>query len=264
VLAHDPGTRLGEDPEDLHQLRVATRRLRAFLRAGRPLLDAEWAEALRAELAWLGGALGPVRDLDVLVEHLHSDATTLPPAEQKALEGLFAALDAERERDREAMIEAIRSERYLRLLDALESAAGAPMLVASDVTLAAVAAAEFRKLEKAVKALPPDPTDDELHGVRIRGKRARYAAELATPVVGKPALRFVERAKAFQDLVGAHQDAVVAEARIREVLGRARGARAGFAGGRLVERQRARRAAARASFPDAWAALRKAGRKAWT
>ena len=58
VLAHDPGTRLGTDPEELHQMRVATRRLRAFLRAGHELLEPEWADAMRAELRWLGGALG--------------------------------------------------------------------------------------------------------------------------------------------------------------------------------------------------------------
>lgn len=61
ILAHDPGARLGDDPEDVHQLRVATRRLRAFLRAARPLLEKSWAEDLRAEPGWLGGALGPVR-----------------------------------------------------------------------------------------------------------------------------------------------------------------------------------------------------------
>ena len=66
LLAHDPGTRLGTDPEELHQFRVATRRLRAFLRAGRELLDPAWAETLRTELRWLGGELGPSRDLDVL------------------------------------------------------------------------------------------------------------------------------------------------------------------------------------------------------
>ena len=65
LLAHDPGTRRGDDPEDLHQLRVATRRLRAFLRAARRLVDGDWARSLRAELGWLGGHLGPARDLDV-------------------------------------------------------------------------------------------------------------------------------------------------------------------------------------------------------
>ena len=72
LLAHDPGTRRGDDPEDLHQLRVVTRRQRAFLRAARPLVDSDWATALRAELGWLGGHLGPARDLDVRPTASHS------------------------------------------------------------------------------------------------------------------------------------------------------------------------------------------------
>ena len=263
VLAHDPGTRLGADPEELHQLRVATRRLRAFLRAARSLLDTEWSEGLRAELAWLGGALGPVRDLDVLIEHLRADEASLERGEQRSLERLFSALETEREADRAVLAEAMRSERYLRLLDALEDAAAAPRLVPSESSLAAIAAVEFRRLEKAVKALDREPTDEELHAVRLRGKRARYAAELAEPVVGRRATTFIERAKAFQDVIGEHQDAVVAEQRIRELLTRYGGARLGFAAGRLVERQMGRRASARAAFPDAWAELRKAGKKAW-
>ncbi len=120
LLAHDPGTRLGVEPEELHQMRVATRRLRAFLRAARPLLDLEWAESLREELAWLGSALGPVRDLDVLIEHLRDDAAGLEAREQRALRRLFALLDEERERERLAMLDALGSERYLLLLDRLE------------------------------------------------------------------------------------------------------------------------------------------------
>jgi CHAD domain-containing protein len=114
-----------------------------------------------------------------------------------------------------------------------------------------------------VKALPPDPPDDELHAVRIRGKRARYAAELAEGAVGKPARRFVQDAKRFQDVVGEHQDAVVAEERIRDLLGRSGSAQAHLAGGRLIERERARRREARAAFPAAWDALDKSGKKAW-
>ena len=93
VVAHDPGTRLGRDPEELHQMRVATRRLRAFLRAGRPLLDVDWAESLRLELRWLGGVLGPVRDLDVLVDHLRDDAHALDPGERRVLGRVFHQLE---------------------------------------------------------------------------------------------------------------------------------------------------------------------------
>jgi CHAD domain-containing protein len=263
ALAHDPGTRHGGDAEDLHQLRVATRRMRAFLRAAAPLLDPAWADGLRAELAWAGGALGPVRDLDVLLEHLRADAASLGADDERPLRRLFVRLEGEREAARAVLLEAMAGERWLALLDALEAAGEAPRVVA-DGSLAEIAAREFARLRKAVKALPADPPDDELHATRIRGKRARYAAELAEPAAGKAATRFIAAAKAFQDVVGEHQDAVVAEARLRALVALGGGSRAAFAAGRLVERQRARKAAARAAFPAAWRALDRAGRRAWT
>ena len=264
LLAHDPGTRFGEDPEELHQLRVATRRLRAILRAARNLLDPEWSEPLRAELSWLGSALGPVRDLDVLMEHLREEIELLEPAERRAAGKFIRLLDDDRDAARKAMLEAMSEPRYHELLDRLEAGAAAPRARESDLSLEDIAAKEFRKLRKAVKALPADPPDDELHTVRIRGKRARYAAELAEGVVGKPARRFVENAKRFQDVVGEHQDAVVAEERIRDLLGRTGSPQAHLAAGRLIERERSRRGETRAAFPAAWDALEKSGKKAWS
>jgi CHAD domain-containing protein len=263
MLAHDPGTRFGEDSEQLHQLRVATRRLRAILRAARDLLDTEWSEPLRDELSWLGSALGPVRDLDVLIEHLEEEIEALEPSEARAARNLLGFLDEDRQAARTAMLAAMSERRYYELLDHLEAAAAAPRARESDVTLAEIAAKEFRKLRKAVKALPNDPPDDELHAVRIRGKRARYAAELAEGAVGKPARRFVQDAKRFQDVVGEHQDAVVAEERIRALLPRTSSQQAHLAAGRLIERERTRRREARAAFAKAWSALEKSGKKAW-
>jgi CHAD domain-containing protein len=264
LIAHDPGTRLGADPEELHQTRVATRRLRAVLRAAGPLLDPAWTDSLRTELAWLGGALGPVRDLDVLLERLREEIDDLEPEERRAAGRFLALLEEEREDDRRAMLEAMSSPRYAELLTRLEAAAVAPRARAADVSLHDIAAAEFRKLRKAVRALPADPTDDELHAVRIRGKRARYAAELAEGTVGKPARRFVQDAKRLQDVIGEHQDAVVAEQRVRALLGRVGGESSHFAAGRIVERERGRRRAARAAFPAAWARLETSGKRAWS
>jgi CHAD domain-containing protein len=265
VLAHDPGTRLGADPEELHQMRVATRRARAFLRAGRPLLDRDWAESLRTELGWLGGTLGPVRDLDVLVEHLRSDSVGLEPRERRALRRVFRRLQSQRDEARTAMLEALRSDRYLDLLDRLEEAARAPKLSAgAEISLRELAAVEFRRLRRDVRSLERDPADEDLHEIRIRGKRARYAAELAEAAVGKPATRFIREAKLFQDVLGDHQDAVVAEQRLRALLSELGGAATAFAVGRLVERQGKRRLAARAAFPKAWKALERRGRVAWS
>jgi CHAD domain-containing protein len=263
VAAHDPGTRLGQDPEELHQMRVATRRLRAMLRAARPMLDPEWVEPLRDELRWLGRALGPVRDLDVLREHLATEIASLDPADQRGGRRLLTSLDRERAETRQAMLEALRSDRYLRLLEVLDDAVRRPKVVDPDVSLETIAAEEFADLQRAVESLGRSPSDEELHAVRIKGKRARYTAELAEPTAGKRATRFVKAARAFQDLLGDHQDAVVAVQRIREWAGRARGARAALVAGQLIERERRRREVARASLPKQWAKLAKRGRKAW-
>jgi CHAD domain-containing protein len=264
LLVHDPGVRLGDDPEELHQLRVATRRLRALLRAARPLLVREWSEPLRAELSWLGGLLGPPRDLDVLIQHLWEEAEALSPEERRALSRGVAVLERERDEAGEALREAMDSERYFELLAAVERAARAPHVLPDEVSLRDIAAGEFGKLRRATDKLPDDPSDEELHAVRIKGKRARYAAELAERAVGKRATQFIDRAKDFQDVIGEHQDAVVAEQRLRELRRSARGASTAFVLGQLVERQRRRRERARGAFPGAWKKLRRRGRRAWS
>jgi CHAD domain-containing protein len=265
ILAHDPGTRLGDDPEDLHQLRVATRRLRAILRAAQPLLEETWTESLRGELEWLGDLLGPVRDLDVIVGQLKGERDTLDPPERADATRLLDLLVVDRERARSELLSGLRSKRYLALLDTIEAAAAGLPLVAADETLEDIAGREFRKLRKAMDALPVEPSDGELHRARVKAKRARYAAELAAASAGRKTERFVSRAKRFQDVVGEHQDAVVAEERLRALLAeRARGARTAFAAGRLVERQRARRRAAREDLPEAWQKLERAGRRAFS
>ncbi len=260
MVVHDPGTRLGEDIEDLHQLRVATRRLRAFLRAARPIVDVAWAEGLRAELAWLGSALGPARDLDVLVERLREDAAAL---DRDADAGLHLLDDLERERAaaRDAVLAALSTERYLVLLDRLEGIAvdGVPA-GAEDVTLRSLAAQELRRARRAASRLPADPADDELHALRIRAKRVRYAFELGAHELGKRGERAVRAAKDVQDVLGEHQDSTVAEERVRALA--ACHPERGLAAGRIVERERARRAAARAAWSDAWKRFERRARAA--
>jgi CHAD domain-containing protein len=264
LVRHDPGTRLGIDSEELHRFRVATRRLRAILRTAMPMLEHGWASGLRLELAWLGSSLGPVRDLDVLCERLEADAASLPERDRPGAATLLARLGSEREAARETLLAALAESRYFRLLDALEDAGVSPKITDPDASLAHLAASEFRRLEKAARALRPDISDERLHRLRVRAKRARYAAELAEPVVGPPAAMVVARAKRFQDAIGEHQDAVVAEERLRALAETALDDPAAvFAAGQLVERQRERRRTSRAAAPKRWRALKKAGREAW-
>jgi len=263
IVAHDAGTRRGEDPEDLHQMRVACRRTRAFLREARPMLDPDWAEPLRAELEWLGDELGAVRDLDVLRQHLGDQIASLDPSDAQGGARLLRALESERARARSGLLAAIRSDRYLKLLAALDEAARQPHVTDPNVTLEDIGRDAFKRLRRAVNALPDEPSDEELHDIRIKAKHARYAAELAEPAVGKSARLFIERAKDFQDLLGDLHDAVVARERIRELGRRARGAAMAFVSGRLLERQVTRREEILGRFSKRWRKLRKWGRKTW-
>jgi CHAD domain-containing protein len=261
ILTHDPGTRLGDDPEDLHDLRVAVRRLRTILRVAAPPLDEDWASELRAELDWLGQALGPVRDLDVMLEHMRAEQAQLEDAEQAAFEPLLKQLERERSTARRSLVAAMRSARYTELLDRLEEAGRRPRTRAARPAPEKIAAAELAKVRKAVRKLDRDPSDAQLHRVRIKGKRARYAAELAAPGAGKRITRFVDAAKAFQDVTGEHQDAVVTGRRLRALAAEGDPG-AAFAAGRIAERQEARKAAAREAFKAAWRDLTQAGKRA--
>ena len=118
---------------------------------------------------------------------------------------------------------------------------------------------DFKRLDKAASKLGNMPSSESLHRVRIRAKRARYAAEVAEPLVGKPARRFVSRAKKFQDVAGEHQDAVVAEQTLRGLVRSE--PQLTFVAGRLVERQRERAAGARKDVRKALKKLRQDGKR---
>ena len=246
--AHDPGVRLGDDIEDMHRLRVASRRSRALLRAARALVG-DRLEPLNAELRWLGSVLGPVRDLDVLLEHLNEEATTLV-ADREGVGRILAAFEAQRDEARAAMLQALSGERYLALLDRFEVDLAQLPALATPVTLQSLALRDLKRLRKAMRELGDDPPDDALHAARIRAKRARYTAELAG-TVEKPFRRVAAALTELQDTIGAHQDAVVADEKIRSVAD-------SVAAGRLIEREYARRARARADMPGVWHRIKRA------
>jgi len=260
LLAHDPGTRRGDDAEDLHQLRVAIRRLRAFLRAARPLLDLDWAEALRSELGWLGGHLGPARDLDVMLERFRAEIEDLGEDGEGAA-GVLETLEEERTAAYRDVAETLDGDRYYALLDRLE-AATAPPLSGDDTSLRKIFEKEAKKMRKAFDGLSGDSPDDELHAARIKVKRARYAADLAAHELGSAGSRFVSVAKQMQDVLGGHQDAVVAQGRIRDWAASSFTPESGFAAGLLVQLERDRMAAARRDWPPLWKKLDDAARRA--
>lgn len=255
LLLHDPGVRLGSDPEDLHQARVAIRRMRAFLRAGRGLLDPAWCEPLREELGWLGKALGPARDLDVLAARLEADVAALG-ADGAAASDLLRALDAERAEARASVVAALSSDRYLALLDRLEHVSQ-PEPGDTETPLREIWRSEWRRTRKALARLDGSSSDARLHAARLRVKRVRYAAELAAHELGKRGKAFVDAAKELQGVLGEHQDAVVAESRIRAW---AAGDADADAAALLSAREHGRMETAREEWPRAWKALRRAAK----
>jgi CHAD domain-containing protein len=254
-LRHEPGVRLGDDPEDVHQARVAIRRLRSDLRTFRDLGDAAWLEPLRDELGWLGRALGAVRDADVLLDRLRAQAESLPDRDAAGVAALVRRLFVERDAARTGLLEVMASPRYVALLDRLVEGAQRPVLSPAARKRATrvvppLVATPWRKLAKAAKALGKNPEDAALHQVRIQAKRCRYAAEAVAPVVGKPATKLADAVAEVQTVLGDHQDAVVAEAWLREA-GR-EGGELALVAGELVVVQRAQADASRMAWKKAW------------
>ena len=267
---HDAGVRLGQDPEDLHQFRVAARTLRSDLQTFGAVLDAEWARALRGELGWLVGEVGTVRDLDVLGERLRSLAEDLPSEDDTGCAALFAHLQEQTQTAREAALAALRSHRYDSLLEALIEATKTPAFAGDNDEQAArparriVHAAvrrQYRRLERAVAACSEDPTDADLHRIRIAAKRSRYAMEAARPEFGRPATAHAAALARLQDVLGDWHDATVAQQWLREAA-QARPTCAVVAGQFIAtERQQATRL--RRAWRPVWKAADAKEHRAW-
>jgi len=278
LLDHDYRLRL--DPanpseHDVHQARVATRRLRSDLKTLRPLLDPVWLEHSRDELQWLGAVLGHVRDADVLSSLFDTD-----PAAQADTTGqgeLVAKLREQRLSACQALADALAGNRYLRLLERLDAAAKLPPFVdqttrgkhhygtpdqAASRALPRLVGKPWRSLARKVRKAGRHPTDQELHKIRIGAKQLRYAAELAAPVVGKAARRTATAAEKLQTVLGDHHDAVGAEAWLRVAANRD-GSGASFSAGQLVVVQARRQRELRGRWRRSWEKLSQKNHPRW-
>lgn len=250
ILANDPGVRLGADDESVHRMRVATRRARALLRTAEPLYVGD-VQVLSAELKWLASVLGDVRDLDVLQARLSAQADTLDPVDTSAAHRLLRTMERSRSRVRRTLLKAIDAPRYATLLDCFEETIASLQPSGDETPLRTLADRELEKLRRDAKPLGDNAEDEQLHELRKRGKKVRYAYELAG--VDK----VVRRAKQFQDVLGGYQDSVVAEERLRALAADAPADQA-VAAGLLVAGEQRRRAEARDGWRAAWKALDRA------
>jgi CHAD domain-containing protein len=214
--------------DSVHQMRVATRRLRATLRSFGMVIPRSATAKVAGELKWLGGLLGEARDGEVLPRHLLASLEAVPvelligPV-QARVQGHFAPLRAAA---REQVVKAFGSVRYAKLLANLDQLAhdpprgpqaGAP---ARDVLPAAVHKAyrqANRRMRRAGQAPRGQARDVALHEARKSARRARYAAEAARPASSKPARTFARQMKKVQSVIGDHQDTVIARQASREL-----------------------------------------------
>lgn len=265
LLHHDPLVRTSGDPEAVHQARVATRKLRSHLRTFGPLLEAEWSDPLRTELGWLAVGLGAVRDREVLLERLRERAKSLPASDWRSAASLLHILELEVETLRKKLHSDLDSSRYVDLLEKLVAAAHAPMtLLDADKPaangLSPLAVGPWRRLRIAVRRLPAQASDLELHRIRILAKRARYAAEAMAPVVGPGATAFARAAAKVQTVLGEHQDSVTAQVWLRSA--RVTGRRE-FVAGELTAMEHVVALEARENWPKVWKALDRKRLRKW-
>jgi CHAD domain-containing protein len=271
VAANEAGVRAGED-DAVHQMRVTCRRLRSDVRTFRVLLDDDRIGPLRAELRWLGGALGEARDLEVLLERVDEVASRDPLC---ALDeaGVSAVRRLLQQREDGALVaaqEALASPRYDALLQLLSAAAAEPGLAPAAAepcrdVLPPLVGKAWRSLARQASRLETTDPDEDWHRARILAKRARYAAEATAVALGKQARRTASAAERVQELLGEHQDAAFAANRFLELPEQApEDLVLAVTCGRLAERERARIRAVRDAFPRTWRKRRTRSPKHWT
>ncbi len=222
VFDYEPGVRLGEDDEAVHQMRVGTRRIRSDLRVFERLFEREWARTLRRQVRPIADALGAVRDRDVLGQRLRRQLGALGAEASVGGDEILAGLARERDAARTILVAMLDEPAQRLRVACLQEAATEPRMAAKAGRPAAEVLpprvrATWRELEQLVTASGRQPPPEELHQIRVAAKRARYAAELAARSLGEGPARFARAMAKVQDVLGEHQDAVVTEAWLRQV-----------------------------------------------
>src|SRR5262245_50728587 len=255
MVAKEAGALAGEDPEELHDMRVATRRQRAALRIVGPHFRRKAIRPVRDGLRALGRVLGHVRDLDVLLDAAHAYRSTLPAEEARALQLLVDSWTRRRDEARvqmrahlEGAAYAKFKDEYARFLDTPGAGARIPTRgEAPHPTLVAhVVPAEIWAHYAAVCAFEtviPWASVEMLHALRIESKGLRYLLEFFREALHPCVEEAIEAVVAVQDHLGEVQDAVVTIALVRDFLAAPEAAaslEAATAAGRYLESRQAR------------------------
>ena len=258
LLLHAPRAAAGETGEPVHQMRVALRRLRSLSSLFRDAIACAEVAALRPALKALATALGPARDWDVFLAETGGAVATAFP-DEPAVAALIAAVETRRAAAY-ADLATILAGPALTIL-ALQTAIlvqTRPWPASTQDTAAFGAALLSRRRHQVTKrsANPAHLPEAELHQLRLKAKRLRYAAEVFAPLsAGRPARKFLKRVAALQQALGLLNDGVVA-ASLMHALADDGGT--GLAGGMVRGFVAARASDARAASARAWRRLRRA------
>ncbi|MFJ4780678.1 CHAD domain-containing protein [Streptomyces sp. NPDC088762] len=264
LIAQDPAVRR-QLPDSVHQMRVATRRLRSAFKTYRKVLDRGATDPLGEELRWLAAELGADRDQEVLLKRIRTRLDELPGTLLLGpVRGRLKIWNAARATEsRRRVLDALDSERYLALLDSLDALLDRPPLLKAahgraERVLPKAVLHDYERLagriEKALALPPGHERDVALHDARKAAKRARYAADAAVPALGKAAKRLAKAVKKVQSLLGEHQDSVVARDALRGLGVQAAGAgESAFTWGLLHGREAALAERSERELPHLWA-----------
>jgi CHAD domain-containing protein len=248
IIDSENQLRAGENV--IHTTRVAVRRLRSTIRVFSELFDPSEARHLEEELVWWAGLLGNVRDMDILAQRQAALLDELP-AELilgPVASTIQAELAVQRKQALDAMLEALDSDRYRKLVGLVHHwRSDPPFTAAADASADSIDSAikkarkrVDRRLDAAVAARRAgEPSDELFHRARKASKRHRYAVEAAVPVWGSKADKIISQRKDLQDVLGNHQDSIVSAAFLRELGGRLgiRSGQNGFSYGILYARE---------------------------
>ena len=223
LAAGDGSLRSGGNP--IHPTRVATRRFRSTLRVYSSLFEPAPAASLDLELSWYAELLGEVRDRQVQRARLAAAIAELPPdlVSGTAAASIEERLLSEQQYHEGQLIAALHSERYRILLATTAGWATSPPVTGAAAGQATLLRRYVRKAarqasKKLTLALDREDDDEALHSARKAAKRARYAVELAEPSLDKNAAEAAITAyKTAQDVLGEHQDAIVAADLLRQL-----------------------------------------------
>lgn len=225
MLSHEEGTVKGEDIEELHDMRVAVRRMRAAAKVFETYLDSRQLEPHLKGLRRTLGSLGEVRDLDVFREKAEEYLKTLPPGHEHDLDPLFAVLTDEREKARKNMLDYLESEKYRSFIREFSDVLASPESLILPVTNEKHDALPHRVRDVLPSILYARLADisaysewvegpylpvERLHRLRIAAKGMRYTLEFFESVLGEDVKSLVKELKTFQDHLGNLHDAVIA------------------------------------------------------